>query len=650
MKKLINNIEKWIDKINEKYSNFSKRTPQKYFLQFFPNNIFLTILFIVLLIWFIPKVMNNTVLQYQTTNLDKFSDKIFDKSIEQKINIANLKEIANLEVYFGTYGGRKNSVYKFQILKDDEAIYTKTLNAKNLQDNSYYNFKTNISKIDKNSKYKFVLTPVKVTKSNAISVLQNANGEFVHRIINKSEFYDEVIIISIVFLIIFFIVNYLINNEKINKEKSFLLLMLIYLLPILFIYPTYETPDEPFHFRKAVGLSQYNLNKTPYENMMTKKMNLPKNSECLSSTGPLIYNNIIKKEDYLKCFKSTKNIKNSYVKTETIRLLSSIPAAIGVKIADTFSNSPMIIFYSGRLFNFLIAFMLILVAFRIIPKHKKILLMIVLIPMFIQQMISYSYDAILNSLCILVMSYLIKFYYAKNITMKEIIIYSIISFIILDIKAPYILLSLPIFFIDKSKFGFQKHDKIKQLSIMSFMILIGFLISRYISNIGYIATGNSLGSNIGNSISSILFHPKHLLVVVYSTLKVKGLEYITSTIGKFGWYTKDLNLLLVIAYIVFLIVAAISENGEIKLKNKIINILLMLILIASICLAMYVSWTPTGNVVIEGVQGRYFLPTLFIIFMLIPKKRMLKVNNKTIYSFLNITLLFYVITLLFEFY
>lgn len=654
MKKLFRILKRIVDKINDinnKYDIIVSKKPYKYVLQFLPHNIFLIVLFVILLVIFTPKVLGNTVLKYQSKDFSEVYSEIYDKSIEQKIDTSNIKELDNLNIYLLTYDRKNDSVYKLDVLKDGKVVFSQRFNAKTVKNYQYNKFKVNISKIDKKSKYKYVLTPVDVDEGRGITCVLDSNGNFVYSILNKSEFYYEVIIGSIIFLFIFLMFNYLINNNIIRTERKFLLLTLIYIIPVLFIYPTYEIPDEPFHFRKSLSLSQYDFTKNVYQNMMEKKLFLPKNYKCLESSGPLIFDNVINKKEYLNCIKSEKTIKTDLSGTETTRLFSAIPGAIGIKIVDIFSNSPMVIFYAGRLFNFLVAFLIIIFAFKIIPdKYKKLLLMIVLIPMLIQQMVSYSYDAMLNAFCLLLIAYLIKFYEEKSIAMKDLIIYSFVSLIVLDIKIPYLILSLPIIFINKEKFGTEKFSKIKKLLMVFLILLVGYFGFKYLSTMG-VPTVSAKDATGINSISSVLFHPRYLLSLIYHTLQHYGISYIESLIGKFAWYSKHFNLLLLYSYLLFLVLVALSENSKIGARDKIINILLDMMLIASVFLAMYIYWTPVGSKIIEGVQGRYFLPALaLLLFMIIPKKKLVKLENKTIYSFINITLLFYVITLLFEFY
>lgn len=642
MKKIISQL----NKLNQKFDKFVNTGFRKKVFQFFPNNLYLFILFIVLLPIMTIKIINNDTILYRTNNTG-FTDEIVNKSVEQKIKNDYLeKSNSSIGILFGTYMRENNSNYKFELFENDDVIYSKKINSKNLKDNDYYYFSSNKIKFKKDNNYKFVITPLDAELGNAIAVATGQKKDIAYILHKNSDFYIDVIIISGLFLLIFFGINYLINNNKIKNEVSYLLIALIYILPLVFIYAPYQTPDEPFHFNKAVRLSQVSLNRNMNDNMTKTNIYLPLNYNCLNYSKVQFANNVVSKDEMNHCFKQTKNKKYDVSHSKADKIVSYIPASLGIKIADTISNSPMVIFYVGRLFNFICSFLILLFAIKQIPKYKKLILLVSMIPMFIQQMISYSYDSMLNSLCILVISYFIKFFCSKKIDNKDLVFYTIASIIILDIKAPYFLLCLPILFLDNNKFG-NKKEKIKKILFITISIFISYLLFKFVSDYGFINTKTATSQvDRGNSISS-LFNVKHLLLVIYKTLTTNGWLYLESMIGNFGWMNIKLNGIMIYAYLFIIIISVISEENGLSLKNRIINILLVLCLVCGIFLAMYLYWTPTNNLVIEGVQGRYFLAALpLLMISFIPKRNFIELSNKFIYSFINISMFVYIVTIL----
>lgn len=647
-KKIINKVKL----INKKYETLTQQKPLKYIFQFFPKNIFLLVLFIYLVISFIPQLVNNNVVIYNSVTSDGVLDEIVDKPIEQKISTENITRFDHLNILFGTYNRKNNSIYQFDLLEDNQVIYSKKINSSKLIDNSYESLSVGKIKVNSKHEYKFVITPIKVSPGNGVTIYNNSKENILnYSLTSESDFYYVVIIISVIFLIIFFIINYLINNGKIKTEKKLLLFLLIYIIPVLFIYPTLQTPDEEFHFDKAYAISQYNFLKSPAQNLSSGKMVVPKNIDCLDYSYIGTKNNVSDIKELYECIQSKENIKiDKPTNLGNKNILVYIPAAIGIKLADIFTNSPVILFYIGRLFNFLAAFLIVLIAMKIIPKHKRLVLIIATIPMFIQQMISYSYDAILNSLCLLIIAYLIKFIKQnEKISNKELISYIAISLLIFIIKAPYALLTTLILFVNKDKFGSKKWDKVKKIILIFTTIIILYLLSLIITKIGYIPKVSK--NHHPSQLSYLLNHPLDIIKIALKTFQLKGNWYLHSMIGIFGWLTYKFNDTIVIFYYIMMFIVILSEQSDMKFKKRMVSMLILLILFGAIFAAMYFGWSSYRLPYVEGVQGRYFIPLLLpFLYLILPKKEKLKLTDETLYSFINIVLLFYIITLLICFY
>jgi len=649
---IIKNLFEILNCINKKYQSFAKKGWKKYILQFFPSNIYIFILFLVMVNCYIPQIRNNTTEIYTSRLVDKVYGEIYKKPVEQKIDTRNVKRIEKFGIHFATYNRINTAVYQLDIYDNDNIIYTKKIKSSSLLDNSYEYFDVN-KKINKNHKYKYVVTPLNAAEENAITITKGKNKELAYSIINKSQFYDFVIIVSFIYLLIFFVINFIINNNIIKDEKSFMYVMLIYLLSFLFIFPPMEAPDEPYHFYRSYKFSQYDFTKSPYNNMIEKKINIPGNYNCLGYSRAFVYESAVYPNDILACYKNAANVKlNFAVGTRANRLITLIPSALGIKLGDIFTNSPLFIFYCGRLFNFVFSFFVLLYALKIIPKHKQIFLLVVFIPMFVQQSVSFSYDAILNSLCVLIVAYLIKFFnQTEEITTKELIIYSLCSLVILDIKLPYILIPLLILFVGKDKLGKDQKKKIMRIALFLGVILLSYFVANYIASLDLPKRIGEVSAVKRNTISGLIKSPTKIFRIMKATARGHASEYYRNMIACFGWlrYFFD-DRLIMFCYLMFG-VAILADDTKLRLKKRIINIGLIGLLFGGIFLSMYLSWTPYNSLIIEGVQGRYLLPLLLPLFIFImPNKKLIKLKNETVYSFINMLLLASIITLLVSFY
>ena len=73
----------------------------------------------------------------------------------------------------------------------------------------------------------------------------------------------------------------------------------------------------------------------------------------------------------------------------------------------------------------------------------------------------------------------------------------------------------------------------------------------------------------------------------------------------------------------------------------------MLTVTAGIFGALYFAWSGYQLSYVEGVQGRYFIPLILPTIMIFSfRKKILTIKNSTIFSFIDIILLNYIILLL----
>ena len=111
------------------------------------------------------------------------------------------------------------------------------------------------------------------------------------------------------------------------------------------------------------------------------------------------------------------------------------------------------------------------------------------------------------------------------------------------------------------------------------------------------------------------------LRLLINTLVQKGDFYVTSLLGKeLGWFEIPINLTIIAAFLVLLLLSSLKKQDEpqsIKLGGKLWMAFLCAGVFLIVELGMFTGWTPLGFSTIEGVQGRYFLPILPLLLLLV---------------------------------
>lgn len=658
----IDKIKKIFSYCNDKWNWFINLKYIEIIFKILPHNFFVLLLLIISIITlykFNIYTANDYVSIYEQINLDSTIGPILEKTKIDLSFVETTENFTGICFRVGTYARTNTVKLTLTVEKEGKKLLSDTIEAEHLIDGDYGCFDTKKLTLEELKNNDVYITPSKdVAENNTITIYQDNDENIAVSLVKtqSKNLNNFKIAIFIIFIIIYLLINYLINkyNFKVNK---FLLLMLCYIIPILFIMPAYQVPDEPAHFYRAYHLSQYNFDENIYQSLFEEEIEVPSNIGCLNYTRVQSADKVANIEDIKKCFSSTKNEVIEEPHTGNGSLLGYIPQTISIKITDIFTNSPMIIFYVGRIITFAFSFYLIYLAIKITPKYKPLFLIVATMMMFIQQLISYSYDSILNSIALLYIAYILKLRYGdRKVNYKDWLLLIIMLLIMTNIKR---LVYLPLFafllLIPKEKFK-KSSNKNKYFAII-LAVLLAFLMYQGVESI--VNIGSELVEKVSETkeytstdqLKYLLNNPINIIKIAIETIKVKGMFYLDGLVGYFGWFKFKISNKYILVYLLLFIYAILGEKSNLKLKNKIFPFLGVCASLACIFGGMYLYWSDYMLPYVEGVQGRYFFPLLIpLIILLIPKKNKYKINNKIIYTSINILLLQYILTLTLYYY
>ena len=136
-----------------------------------------------------------------------------------------------------------------------------------------------------------------------------------------------------------------------------------------------------------------------------------------------------------------------------------LPQAIGVALARIFTNIPIIMAYTARLMNIIMSFTMLYFAFKFMPFGKKILLVIISIPIALEGFSSLSPDAMTISVSFLFIAYLLHLIFEKKeekLTWKQTVIITILACILALCKIVYLPTVGLVLLLPKTKFPSRK--------------------------------------------------------------------------------------------------------------------------------------------------------------------------------------------------
>jgi uncharacterized membrane protein len=587
-------------------------------LCFLPKNIFLTVVFIFLIIVGCYNLTKKDVTVFQNDENKYPSTAILEKT---SFNISNDISSINADricFWIGTYSRTNAAEYKISLADDNNVYTSRILNTEKLVDNALYC--VSIPKIENSNNLKLVVDPIKADSSNSIAIYNN--DKHLSYVLLKSRIFNinfVIIALAIGFFCLF--INYLINKRHVKIETLFLLLF-PYFLIMTFIFPPFQVPDEPYHFFKA-----YSIAESSNIFYLSNNINLPQNYNCLDYSKFSIFDYVQDVDSIKQCNISSENIsKNlSDYNFSDSSLLGYVFTSIAIKLIDFFTNNPLIIFFFGRLFNMCVAFFILYKSIKITPKYKFLFLSLATMPMFLQQTCSYNYDSTLNAFLLLFCAICIKFISEKEvISFKYYLLLFVSILFITNIKMVYVPIFALLFLIPKSCFS--NSDRKKILNII--ILLLSAMAFAFLLNL-FFKTNSFTSSNGQYGIMLFIKNPFGFLIKIFNTFLLLWNFYLKGLFGYFGWFKYPIDDIFLCFYIFYFILLLFYDNDLIKSKLR-KSILLLSIFACTILifLAMYILSTPVDYPYVLGVQGRYFIPVLLPLFLLLSfKKESIKLDS-----------------------
>ena len=460
------------------------------------------------------------------------------------------------------------------------------------------------------------------------------------------EIIKNIVIISLVVICIF-VIYLLCNVNKKSAEKIFLTIIIPFGLIYMLFFPPMTVPDEEAHIRNTLKYSSILVGKGTEENLVVR------NSEAYTGA---IRPSIKSIEKFLN-INNLFDVNSEYIETgidmgEGFKMITYLPGIIGVTLARLISLNGLLTIYIGRIFNFIFYILCTYFAIKKIPIFKNLMLYISVLPMSIHQAISLSYDTSILALSWLIIGYGIDFLYGfGEIEKKDIIIYIITSCLLTFQKNGFyiLLIFIPIFISNRRIKNVKDRILLKIILLMPAILcfLAPNVFNLLCNSTSSIKTIDNLNGTKTYDLQFFISNKTEAIKLFLKTLYLKGNMYFFSTFGK---YLGSLNVYLNdILFLIWPILGVMSTYGidkkeatsliNIKNYEKICCVVCFFAIVFLSMLAMATSFTPQGWPTIEGVQGRYFLPALPLLFIGMRSNYFtstLKNKNKYIYLLLII--------------
>lgn len=399
---------------------------------------------------------------------------------------------------------------------------------------------------------------------------------------------------------------------------------LIYML----VYAPGTVPDEIYHFNSSYKYSDVILGEEVSDTSIAMRgddiefeNNVLFDFEVQPHLDRSLYRNTVLESSLLASDTSYSQfeVDNAYSISSDLPQLK-LPSAIGIVIAKLLNLGSVPLFYLGRLFNFAYFCVLVFLAIRITPIGKNIFMVVALLPMTLHVAASYSYDAGTIGLSFLFCALAFKAMVNEGAMSRgELIRLGVVALLLSPCKVVYVLMLVLLLFIPSSRFGSRKLAfRYKAgLIVMGFVFIAILRLPSLLGTIGGVGLDEASSQTVSErySIAGLLADPVYFALLILRTFDALGDFYLLSMIGQQpGWFQGELYApyYAVLPLFILLVLASFkSSEDDIVLPIRVRIVLLITFVVTSLALVFSaIGWTAEGASIIEGVQGRYFLPLL----------------------------------------
>ncbi|MBQ2644183.1 DUF2142 domain-containing protein [bacterium] len=443
------------------------------------------------------------------------------------------------------------------------------------------------------------------------------------------------------------------NKTKFSSaENIFLIICLFVGLVFISITPIWQIPDEEAHFLKMYSITDghFNFEKCKLDdgktysctNVPLSILSIRENSEKIS----LLF------FDRQKIKPLEKNKKDYLIyMVPSYSLFSYMPTILVLQVLKTLNIPPVYIIYILR-FIFLFTYCTIVYfAIKITPVKKHLFTLCGLVPTAIYSASGISADGLIISLCFLYIAYIFNLAFNKHIkNLSKLNIFSLFLLLlyITVCKFPYGFLAFLICIIPQQKFKFYSKPK-TIITILTFIIM--YVIWHILHHI-YMTKG--ISSSVPWFVSPIetlqysIQNPLFFIDSLIKSIKINSLDWYGGTVARYGWENIYIPISIIAPYGITLALSGFfQDKDEIEsdistFKNKMIYLFIGILFFITTYTICYLLFSNASHQTVIKFQGRYFIPILPLIYLLLSTRIPVKYNGLKIISLLSYLFLIFI--------
>ena len=412
-------------------------------------------------------------------------------------------------------------------------------------------------------------------------------------------------------------------QQLLDNSAGLAVLFLVYGLVavglLAVIMPPYQNPDEVAHFMRAEAISEGGVIGARFPTIGGGGVIDFGIERSAAIFEPLKFHPERKvtramAENALAIKWGTEAGPRGFANTAIYSPVSYIPAVVGIWIGKGLHLPVIRTLVISRLLMGLTGIAIATVALALAGCGAPFLFVILTLPMSLALMTSPSQDAMIVALGALAAALLISGFQKLRLTSGAFIVLCTALAIIATARPPY----APIAVVPLLIPGRRLAGRITGVACVLGAVILWSMVAAKLTGVatppGVDPTAQAL---------RLLTHPAKIAPLVIGTLKSSGDLFLRGFIGQLGWLDVDMprfyNVIALGELSLGTIIAALTLRGmNIGRGTRLTLVLVILTSATAIFAIQYLTWTKVGAPIIDGVQGRYFLPLAMLSVGLLP--------------------------------
>ena len=439
--------------------------------------------------------------------------------------------------------------------------------------------------------------------------------------------------------------------KQLDIAKLYPIIAITLGLFFIFLIPAYETPDEQDHFSSAYNISNTWLgleSPNDFSFYMRQTDAVIERVDMDNPADEACYHKVIDNLRFVNEWEETEILVIN--KITNAGFVTYMLPAIGITVARLLHLGFGWEYVLGALLNMILYIALTTYALHVMPIGKRILFVVSLLPITLQQVSSFSYDCALMACTMVVVAISFKWrqwlrdrnlspYLVRHIVIDSVLlIFSAIVFASIKSGVFLVVLLLPLalcirksWFTGRYKLWTIGATVLIVVAIAVYMFFFGgiFRIALFLTTVP--SDIREISGQSGIAPIEYITHPKKFFDIMFNSIR-EDLFHLIAQIGgtALGYLRIFIHRVIFGGNLLILLVSMIrynKETDEYKVGNRILSFIIGIIPIVITLFAMLLFWTLPTDEYIKGFQGRYILPTLAILMLSVGRLKKITIPN-----------------------